>query len=263
MSDQNEQRTGTPDTPMAETPAERGERIGAALEAEAAARAAEAATPAGEARDRKAHRGIAIAAVAFAVLLIGAGVAYSVLAPAAEDKSIEVTGTDAVHSTEGPAENNSDTGDGNGGNAATTPAPDFTMTTSEGKTLHLSDFKGRPVLLNFWASWCGPCKSEMPAIQEAWKQSGDEVAFVIVNMTGMDGESEEAARAFLTDNGYDFPCYFDKANSAAAAFGVSSIPQTYLINAEGNIIGGYMGAMDDAVLAEGLRMLTDATATAQ
>ncbi len=137
------------------------------------------------------------------------------------------------------------------------------MTDAEGATVRLSDFKGRPVLLNFWASWCGPCKSEMPAIQEAWKQSGDEVAFVIVNMTGMDGESEEAARAFLTDNGYDFPCYFDKANSAAAAFGVSSIPQTYLINAEGNIIGGYMGAMDDAVLAEGLRMLTDATATAQ
>ena len=255
MSDQNEQRTGTPDTPMAETPAERGERIGAALEAEAAARAAEAATPAGEARDRKAHRGIAIAAVAFAVLLIGAGVAYSVLAPAAEDKSIEVTGTDAVHSTEGPAENNSDTGDGNGGNAATTPAPDFTMTTSEGKTLHLSDFKGRPVLLNFWASWCGPCKSEMPAIQAAWEQSGQDVEVVAVNMTGMGGETETSALSLIQQNNYTFPVYFDVDSSAAVAFGVTSIPQTYLIDAEGNIIGGLRGAMSDNVLAEGIQML--------
>lgn len=263
MSDQNEQRTGTPDTPMAETPAERGERIGAALEAEAAAQAAEAATPAGEAQDRKAHRGIAIAAVAFAVLLIGAGIAYSVLAPAAEDDSIEVTGTDAVHSTDGPAENNSDTGDGNGGNAATTPAPDFTMTTSEGKTLHLSDFKGRPVLLNFWASWCGPCKSEMPAIQAAWEQSGQDVDFVIVNMTDMGGESEEAAKAFLAEGGYTFPTYFDAGNSAATAFGVTSIPQTYLIDAEGNIIGACMGAMDESVIAQGIAMLKGEATTAQ
>ncbi len=238
------------------TPEERGVQIGAALDAAAQREAAEAATPAGQARDRKTHRGVITAAVAFAVLLVGAGIAYNVLAPKA-DQAVEIGGTDVVHSTEGPA------GGGNGANGVTTPAPDFSMTDAEGATVRLSDFKGRPVLLNFWASWCGPCKSEMPAIQEAWKQSGDEVAFVIVNMTGMDGESEEAARAFLTDNGYDFPCYFDKANSAAAAFGVSSIPQTYLINAEGNIIGGYMGAMDDAVLAEGLRMLTDATATAQ
>ena len=244
------------------TPEERGVQIGAALDAAAQREAAEAATPAGQARDRKTHRGVIIAAVAFAVLLVGAGIAYNVLAPKA-DQAVEIGGTDVVHSTEGPAEGAADTGEGNGANGITTPAPDFSMTDAEGATVRLSDFKGRPVLLNFWASWCGPCKSEMPAIQEAWKQSGDEVAFVIVNMTGMDGESEEAARAFLTGNGYDFPCYFDKANSAAAAFGVSSIPQTYLINAEGNIIGGYMGAMDDAVLAEGLRMLTDATATAQ
>lgn len=255
MSDQNEQRTGTPDTPMAETPAERGERIGAALEAEAAARAAEAATPAGEAQDRKAHRGIVIAAVAFAVLLIGAGIAYSMLAPAAEDESIEVTGTDAVHSTEGPAENNSDTGDGNGDNAATTPAPDFTMTTSEGKTLHLSDFKGRPVLLNFWASWCGPCASEMPAIQAAYEQYGDQIQFVAVNMTGMGGETETSALSLIQQNNYTFPVYFDVDSSAAVAFGVTSIPQTYLIDAEGNIIGGLRGAMSESVLDEGIQML--------
>ena len=102
----------------------------------------------------------------------------------------------------------------------------------------------------------------MPDIQTAWKEHGTDVEFVIVNMTGMNGETEQSAKAFLADAGYTFPCYFDANNSAATAFGVSSIPQTYLINAEGNIIGAYMGAMDASVLAQGIDMLTDNTSGA-
>lgn len=145
-------------------------------------------------------------------------------------------------------------------NAATTPAPDFTMTDADGATLTLADFKGKPVLLNFWASWCGPCASEMPDIQSAWEEHGNDVEFVIVNMTDMNGETEQSAKAFLAENNYTFPCYFDANNSAATAFGVSSIPQTYLINAEGNIIGAYMGAMDASVIAQGIDMLAGNTA---
>ena len=129
------------------------------------------------------------------------------------------------------------------------------MTDADGATLTLADFKGKPVLLNFWASWCGPCQSEMPDIQTAWKEHGTDVEFVIVNMTGMNGETEQSAKAFLADAGYTFPCYFDANNSAATAFGVSSIPQTYLINAEGNILGGYMGAMTSSIIDEGIQML--------
>lgn len=87
-----------------------------------------------------------------------------------------------------------DTGDGNGANAATTPAPDFTMTDADGATLTLADFKGKPVLLNFWASWCGPCASEMPDIQSAWEEHGNDVEFVIVNMTDMNGETEQSGQ---------------------------------------------------------------------
>ncbi|MEY8460159.1 TlpA disulfide reductase family protein [Eggerthellaceae bacterium 24-137] len=235
----------------------RGENIGASLNEMARQEAAAAATPEGKQADRKAHRGVIIAAVAFAVLLIGAGVAYSVLSSQSENEKIEVTGTDAVHETEvDPA---GDTGDGNGANA-TTPAPDFAMTDTEGKTLKLSDFQGRPVLLNFWASWCGPCASEMPAIQTAWEQHGENVAFVIVNMTDMGGETEQTARAFLADAGYTFPVYFDQNSSAATAFGVTSIPQTYLINSSGEIVGAYMGAMSENVIDEGVAMLTDGQA---
>lgn len=256
-----EEATGeTTATTELSTAEQRGEVIGehiAALEAEDAANAA---TPAGEKSDRKKHVGVIVAVVVFAVLLIGAGVAYSALAPAAEDQQIEVTGTDAVQETE--VDTSDDTGNGNGANA-TTPAPDFTMTDADGATLTLADFKGKPVLLNFWASWCGPCASEMPDIQAAWEEHGSDVEFVIVNMTGMSGETEQSAKAFLTDNGYTFPCYFDANNSAASAFGVSSIPQTYLINAEGDIIGAYMGAMNASVLAEGIDMLTGNTAATQ
>ena len=248
-------------TPAAAEPSaaeQRGEAIGEHLAALEAEEKAAAATPEGEKADRKKHVGVIVAAVVFAVLLIGAGVAYSVLAPAADNKQIEVTGTDAVQETEVDAAD--DTGDGNGANAATTTAPDFTMTDADGATLTLADFKGKPVLLNFWASWCGPCASEMPDIQSAWEEHGNDVEFVIVNMTDMNGETEQSAKAFLAENNYTFPCYFDANNSAATAFGVSSIPQTYLINAEGNIIGAYMGAMDASVIAQGIDMLTGNTA---
>lgn len=120
-------------TPAAAEPSaaeQRGEAIGERLASLEAEEKAAAATPEGEKADRKKHVGVIVAAVVFAVLLVGAGVAYSVLAPAADDKQIEVTGTDAVQETEVDAAD--DTGDGNGTNAATTPAPDFTMTDADG-----------------------------------------------------------------------------------------------------------------------------------
>ena len=134
-------------------------------------------------------------------------------------------------------------------------AADFRATKYAGGDLTLTALRGKVVLLNFWASWCGPCASEMPDIQSAWEEHGNDVEFVIVNMTGMNGETEQSAKAFLADAGYTFPCYFDANNSAATAFGVSSIPQTYLIDAEGNILGGYMGAMTSSIIDEGIQML--------
>ena len=206
-----------------------------------------AATPEGRQADRKAHRGIIIAAVAFAVLLIGAGIAYNLLAG---DEKPSISGGDVVTTTEVPTDDTS--ANGNGANAAegdgsgasdsenATAAPEFTMTDTEGQTLTLADFRGKPVLLNFWASWCGPCASEMPAIQAAYEQYG---------------ETETSALSLIQQNNYTFPVYFDVDSSAAVAFGVTSIPQTYLIDAEGNIIGGLRGAMSESVLDEGIQML--------
>lgn len=245
--------TAEPSSAESSIAEQRGEAIGERLAALEAEEKAASATPEGEKADRKKHAGVIVAAAVFAVLLVGAGAAYSALAPAADDQQIETTGMNAAQSTEVET---TDTGDGQ--ESPTTPAPNFTMTDADGTTLTLADFKGKPVLLNFWASWCGPCQSEMPDIQAAWEKHGSDVEFVIVNMTDMNGETEQSAKAFLAEAGYTFPAYFDASNSAASAFGVSSIPQTYLVNADGNIIGAYMGAMDASVIAQGIDMLTGA-----
>lgn len=232
-----------------QTPEERGEAIGERLAALQAEESAAAATPEGQKADRKKHVGVIVAVVLFAVLLIGAGIAYAVLAPNANQAAVQ--GPDpAAQST---ADTNAAAEDTNDVDAET--APDFTMTDAEGNTLTLADFRGKPVLLNFWASWCGPCTSEMPVIQEGYERAGDQVQFVIVNMTGMSGETQAAATQFLDEGGYTFPAYFDVDSSAATAFGVMSIPQSYLINADGEIIGSFMGSMSETVMDEGLAML--------
>lgn len=255
------------ENPQQETPEQRGERIGQQL----AAMEQQASSPAVIAQNKKRHTGLIVAVVLFAVLLVGAGVAYSALAPTAEQDRITQTPAAANDSREEAEENAAADNAGASGNVAdatasdtadstdagnnTTAAPDFTMTNAEGKTLNLADFKGKPVLLNFWASWCGPCASEMPDIQKAYEKYGDEIDFVIVNMTGMGGETEQSASAFIQQNGYTFPVYFDQNNSAATAFAVNSIPQTYLLDPQGAIIGAAMGAMDEATIEEGIGLL--------
>lgn len=128
-----------------------------------------------------------------------------------------------------------------------TPAPDFTVTTIDGQNVKLSDFRGKPVVLNFWASWCGPCKSEMPAFQAAYWEKGSQVQFMMVNLTGS-SETVETASGFIADEGYTFPVFYDTAGEGSAAYRVMSIPATYFIDSDGNIVASHVGAMDSATL---------------
>ena len=131
--------------------------------------------------------------------------------------------------------------------AQLTPAPDFTVTTLDGQNVKLSDFKGKPVVLNFWASWCDPCKSEMPAFQAAYWEKGSQVQFMMVNLTGS-SETVEAASGFIADEGYTFPVFYDTAGEGSAAYQVMSIPATYFIDSDGNIVASHVGAMNSATL---------------
>lgn len=135
-------------------------------------------------------------------------------------------------------------------------APDFVMTDSNGTQVYLSDFIGKPIVLNFWASWCGPCKMEMPDFNEKYAELGDEIYFLMVNMTDGSRETVDVAKKFIESQGYTFPVYFDTEMDAAITYGVTSLPTTYFIDAEGYAIAQAMGAIDSATLQTGIDMIT-------
>lgn len=141
--------------------------------------------------------------------------------------------------------------------SSTMEVPDFTVTDSSGKELKLSDFLGKPVILNFWASWCGPCKQEMPHFDEAYKKYEEDIHFVMVNLTDGARETKEKAEAFISEQGYSFPVYFDTKTEAAMAYGTYSIPVTYFIDANGKPVAKGNGTLDADTLQKGIDMLSE------
>lgn len=137
----------------------------------------------------------------------------------------------------------------------TVPAPDFTVYDAAGNPVSLSDYFGKPIVLNFWASWCGPCKSEMPMFQEMYETYGEDITFLMVNLTDGGQETVESASAYIGEQGYSFPVYFDTEQDASYAYYVSSIPVTYFIDAEGNLAAYGMGAMDETSFLTGVEMV--------
>jgi len=134
-------------------------------------------------------------------------------------------------------------------------APDFKIYDADGNELRLHDFFGKPIVLNFWASWCGPCQMEMPDFDEAYKEYGEEIHFLMVNMTDGGRETLESAMSFIEESGYSFPVYYDTEQDAAYTYGVYSLPTTYFIDAEGNGIAQARGAIDAATLQTGIDMI--------
>ena len=121
-------------------------------------------------------------------------------------------------------------------------APDFTVYDADGNEVRLSDFRGKPVILNFWASWCGPCTREMPDFEAAYQSHGQDIHFLMINQSG-GRETFESARDFLTQSGYTFPFYFDTDFSASMTYGVSAIPMTFFIDADGYPVAYTPGAL--------------------
>ena len=131
-------------------------------------------------------------------------------------------------------------------------APDFEVEDNSGKKVKLSDMKGKPVVVNFWASWCMPCKSEMPDFDKVYKKYSKEITFMMVNMTDGGRETKENALGFIKGMGYEFPVYFDVEQIAAYAYNVTGIPATYFINSDGKIVAYASGAIDGEAIEEGI-----------
>ncbi|MBC3898692.1 redoxin domain-containing protein [Acetobacterium malicum] len=134
-------------------------------------------------------------------------------------------------------------------------APDFTVTDEAGNPVKLSDFRGKPIVLNFWASWCPPCKSEMPHFNKLYSEKKDDVVFLMVDYVDGERETTETGLQYVRDQGFDFPIYFDTEQEAAKAYEVTSIPATFFINTDGKIVTSFQGAIDETSLNEDIQLI--------
>lgn len=133
------------------------------------------------------------------------------------------------------------------------PAIDFTLKDQFGNEHTLSDYKGKTVFLNFWATWCGPCRSEMPDIQklfETYETEGDNAVIILgVAAPGLGQEKDEAGiKAFLDENGYTYPTLMDTTGDLFSEYGISSFPTTFMIDREGNVFGYVSGALNEDMM---------------
>lgn len=132
---------------------------------------------------------------------------------------------------------------------------DASIYDSEGNEVMLSSFIGKPIVINFWASWCSPCKSEFPDFQDAYEEYGEEITFIMINLTDGSRETKETADQFIMKMEYTLPVYYDTKQSAAIAYSVYSIPTTYFIDKDGYIIVGASGMLDSKTLEQGISMI--------
>ena len=189
------------------------------------------------------RKSLILTAAALLLIIVGALVGYTYLSRG--ESAPQLSENDGEAAVEGEDE------------SAPQPAPDFTVYDSEGNEITLSALMdGKPTVLNFWASWCGPCRSEMPHIQEAYERLGGEVSFVMINMTDGQRETRESAEEYMAESGWTFPIYFDSDYDAAMTYGAYSLPQTYFIDAEGRLIAAARGSMSAEVLQSGIDMIT-------
>ena len=135
-------------------------------------------------------------------------------------------------------------------------APDFTLPDTTGKLHRLSDYRGRPVIINFWATWCPPCREEIPSMNRAWgvlKEAG--VAMLAINV----GEDEDTIFVFTADYPADFPLLLDRTGEVISQWPVKGLPTSYVIAPDGTLVYRAIGGRvwDDEALLEMIRRLRE------
>lgn len=219
---------------------------------------------------------VIIGSIAFVIVIAGATIAYNVLSKnikpsndftvvaddteekVEEEKSdVELTQEQAVSEEKPDVELAKEEGTVEANNQDLRQAIDFTMVDKDGNTILLSEMiaNNKPIILNFWASWCPPCKSEMPDFDTVYKELGSEVQFMMINMTDGQRETVEIGAQYIEEQGFSFPVYFDVNQEGATNYQIYSIPTTVFINANGYMVTGAQGAIDEETLRKGIGMI--------
>ena len=148
----------------------------------------------------------------------------------------------------------------------TVTAPDFTLTDQFGNSHTLSEYKGKTVFLNFWATWCGPCRMEMPYIQKVYEDygnnSGDVIILGVANPKTKDRPNNsdvtrEEVESFLSENGYTYPVAMDLDGSIFAAYGIQAFPTTFMIDKNGNVYGYAPGSLSEDMIRSIIQQTID------
>lgn len=134
-----------------------------------------------------------------------------------------------------------------------TKAPDFELKTTDGTAIKLSDYKGKAVMINFWASWCPPCRAEMPALQEVYKEyESKDFVILAVNLN----ESNLAVNQFRDKLGLTFPIVIDKDNEVSKLYDIVPLPTSYFVNKQGVVVGKWTGEISKDKLRSIVKEIT-------
>lgn len=171
---------------------------------------------------------------------------------------------DGADSGSGGTDSDEDAEDGDG-SAIPAPGYDMELTDQFGEVHTLSEYKGKVIFLNFWATWCGPCRNEMPDIQKLYEEysaKGEDAEAVILGIAGpeigQEGTREEIAD-FMNENGYTYPVLMDETGELFSQYGISAFPTTFMIDREGNVYGYVTGQMTEDIM----RSIIDQTLNGQ
>ena len=194
-----------------------------------------------------------VLALIFVLLLGGAYTLYGWLGQGLEHNQLTVESPQSQAADSGQAAESGEAAES--AEPELVAAPDFTVYDKEGNPVQLYDYTGKPLVLNFWASWCGPCQMEMPHFEDKYQELGEEVQFLMVNMTDGSRETVDSASAFIEQQGYTFPVLYDTDSDAALTYGAYSLPTTYFINADGYAVARATGAIDADTLQQGIDLI--------
>lgn len=134
---------------------------------------------------------------------------------------------------------------------------DFTVYNAEGEQVKLSDFFGKPIIINFWATWCPYCVEEMPLFEEYFNQYKDDIHFLMVDSVDGQRETLEKGKKFIEESGYTFPVYYDLDFDASTTYQTYSLPTSIFIDKDGHLIAYHPGMLTEELLQKGIDLIIE------